>query len=233
MAAMARPKILIVEDDPDISELLQFNLEKNGYATYRAENGEEALGLARKQPPDLILLDLLLPGLNGLEVCRRLKRDPALQHTPIIMVTAKGEEMDRIVGLELGADDYIVKPFSIREIILRIQKILERKEKQPVSSWLQADGLSLDLEAHTAKAGENWLDLTATEFRLLAHLMRNRGRVQTREVLLDKVWGYSFEGYSRTIDTHIRRIRKKLDHFQYLIETVRGVGYRFKGTGSS
>jgi phosphate regulon transcriptional regulator PhoB len=227
---MGKAKILIVEDDPDISELLHFNLGKNGYDPLRAEDGEEALKLAQKHLPDLILLDILLPGLNGLEVCRRLKRDPALEHIPIIMVTAKGEEMDRIVGLELGADDYIVKPFSIREILLRIQKLLERREKQNLPSWLQADGLSLDLEAHTARKGEHRLDLTATEFRLLVHLMRTRGRVQTREVLLDKVWGYSFEGYSRTIDTHIRRIRKKLDDAQDLIETVRGVGYRFKAT---
>ncbi|HMK64731.1 MAG TPA: response regulator [Thermodesulfobacteriota bacterium] len=225
---MGKLKILIVEDDPDISELLQFNLGKSGYEPLRAENGEEALKLSQKHLPDLILLDILLPGLNGLEVCRRLKRDPALEHIPIIMVTAKGEEMDRVVGLELGADDYIVKPFSIREILLRIQKRLERRDKQHLPSLLQADGVSLDLEAHTARRGDHYLDLTATEFRLLAHLMRTRGRVQTREVLLDKVWGYSFEGYSRTIDTHIRRIRKKLEDSQELIETVRGVGYRFK-----
>ncbi len=226
---MAKPKILIVEDDPDISELIQFNLEKAGYQTVRAEDGEQALRLAQKHTPDLILLDLLLPGLNGLEVCRRLKRDPAMQHIPIMMVTAKGEEMDRVVGLELGADDYVVKPFSIREIILRIQKLLDRREKQAASSFLKADSLLLDLEAHTAKLSEKTLELTATEFRLLAHLMGNRGRVQTREILLDRVWGYSFEGYSRTIDTHIRRIRKKLKSHQNLIETVRGVGYRFKG----
>jgi DNA-binding response OmpR family regulator len=222
-------KILIVEDDPDILELLHFNLGKAGYQTIRAVDGEQALALAQEHKPDLILLDLLLPGLNGLEVCRRLKWNSDLQHLPIIMVTAKGEEMDRIVGLELGADDYIVKPFSIREIILRIQKVLERKEKKvPHSSYLKADSLLLDLEAHTAKLEGKGLDLTATEFRLLAHLMRNRGRVQTRDALLDKVWGYSFDGYSRTIDTHVRRIRKKLDIYQDLIETVRGVGYRFK-----
>ncbi len=226
---MAKPKILIVEDDPDISELIHFNLEKAGYQTVRAEDGEQALRLAQKHQPDLILLDLLLPGLNGLEVCRRLKRDPAMQHIPIMMVTAKGEEMDRVVGLELGADDYVVKPFSIREIILRIQKLLDRREKQEASSFLKVDPLLLDLEAHTAKLSEKTLELTATEFRLLVHLMGNRGRVQTREILLDRVWGYSFEGYSRTIDTHIRRIRKKLGSHQNLIETVRGVGYRFKG----
>jgi two-component system, OmpR family, phosphate regulon response regulator PhoB len=225
---MAKPKILIVEDDPDISELLDFNLQKAGYQTLQVESGEQALLAARKYSPDLVLLDLLLPGVDGLEVCRRMKRDPALQHTPIIMVTAKGEEMDRVVGLELGADDYVVKPFSVREIILRIQKQLDRAEKQGTPSFLKIDSLILDLEAHTAKLEEKPLDLTATEFRLLAHLMRSRGRVQTREILLDKVWGYSFEGYSRTIDTHIRRIRIKLGSYQNLIETVRGVGYRFK-----
>jgi two-component system, OmpR family, phosphate regulon response regulator PhoB len=225
---MAKPKILIVEDDPDISSLLDFNLQKAGYQTFQAASGEEALLSAQKYPPDLVLLDLLLPGLDGLEVCRRMKRDPALQHIPIVMVTAKGEEMDRVVGLELGADDYVVKPFSVREIILRIQKQLIRREKQGAPSLLKTGPLVLDLEAHTAKLEEKLLDLTATEFRLLAHLMRTRGRVQTREILLDKVWGYSFEGYSRTIDTHIRRIRIKLGSHQNLIETVRGVGYRFK-----
>jgi DNA-binding response OmpR family regulator len=225
---MAKPKILIVEDDPDISELIRFNIGKVGYQTVQAEDGEQALLMAQKHLPDLTLLDLLLPGVNGLEVCRQMKRDPALQHIPIIIVTAKAEEMDRVVGLELGADDYVVKPFSIREIILRIQKLLDRREKQMPPSILMADSLVLDLEAHTAKLGELVLELTATEFRLLVYLMQNRGRVQTREILLDRVWGYSFEGYSRTIDTHIRRIRIKLGLLQNLIETVRGVGYRFK-----
>jgi two-component system, OmpR family, phosphate regulon response regulator PhoB len=221
-------KILIVEDDRDILERLRFNLVKAGYETILAESGEEALVLTQENHPDLILLDLLLPGLNGLEVCRRLKRNPSLHHIPIIMVTAKGEETDRIVGLELGADDFIVKPFSIREIILRMQKILDRREKQPLPSFLKADSLLLDLEAYSARLEGQVLNFTATEFRLLAHLMRQRGRVQTREILLDKVWGYAFEGYSRTIDTHIRRIRKKLKTYQDYIETVRGVGYRFK-----
>jgi two-component system phosphate regulon response regulator PhoB len=228
-AKMAKSKILIVEDDPDILELLHYNLEKAGYETLRAENGEQALLLAEKNPLDLVLLDILMPGLNGLEVCRRMKRNSVLQHIPIMMITAKGEEMDRVVGLELGADDYVVKPFSIREIILRIQKLLERREKQASPSFLKAESLVLDPGAHTAKLDEKNLELTATEFRLLAHLMQTRGRVQTREILLDRVWGYSFEGYSRTIDTHIRRIRKKLGSHQDLIETVRGIGYRFKG----
>jgi two-component system phosphate regulon response regulator PhoB len=221
-------KILIVEDDPDIRELLRFNLEKAGYNLHLAEDGEKALALARKQAPDLILLDLMLPGVDGLEVCRTLKRDPDTEPVPIIMVTARGEEMDRVVGLELGADDYIVKPFSIREVLLRVRKLLDRQEKKAAPALLKADPLALDLDGHTARLGDQTLELTATEFRLLAHLLRYRGRVQTREVLLDKVWGYSFEGYARTIDTHIRRIRKKLEEHLDLIETVRGVGYRFR-----
>ena len=221
-------KILIVEDDPDIRELLRFNLEKAGYTLFLAEDGEKALTLARKHSPDIILLDLMLPGVDGLEVCRTLKKDPELQRIPVIMVTAKGEEMDRVVGLELGADDYVVKPFSLREVVLRIRKILDRGERQTAPSILKADPLVLDLDAHTARLDDQFLELTATEFRLLTYLLRHRGRVQTREMLLDRVWGYSFEGYARTIDTHIRRVRKKMGEAQNLIETVRGVGYRFQ-----
>jgi DNA-binding response OmpR family regulator len=220
--------ILIVEDDPDIRELLRFNLEKAGYTIFLAEDGEKALTLARRHTPQIILLDLMLPGVDGLEVCRILKRDPDLQRIPIIMVTAKGEEMDRVVGLELGADDYLVKPFSIRELTLRIRKLMDRREEEKTASVLRAGPLALDLDAHTARLGDRVLGLTATEFRLLAHLLRHRGRVQTRELLLDRVWGYSFEGYARTIDTHIRRLRKKLGDHQNLIETVRGLGYRFQ-----
>ena len=221
-------KILIVEDDPDIRELLRFNLEKAGYNLFLAEDGEKALTLARKHAPDIILLDLMLPGVDGLEVCRTLKKDPELQRIPVMMVTAKGEEMDRVVGLELGADDYVVKPFSLREVVLRIRKILARGEKQAASAILKAGPLFLDLDAHTARLDDQFLELTATEFRLLTYLLRHRGRVQTREMLLDRVWGYSFEGYARTIDTHIRRLRKKMGAAQNLIETVRGVGYRFQ-----
>ena len=221
-------KILIVEDDPDIRELLRFNLEKAGYTLFLAEDGEKVLALARKHSPELILLDLMLPGVDGLEVCRTLKKDPELQRIPIIMVTAKGEEMDRVVGLELGADDYVVKPFSLREVVLRIRKVLDRREKQTAPAILKADPLVLDLSAHTARLDDQLLELTATEFRLLTYLLRHRGRVQTREMLLDRVWGYSFEGYARTIDTHIRRVRKKMGEAQNLIETVRGIGYRFQ-----
>jgi two-component system phosphate regulon response regulator PhoB len=226
---MIAPKILIVEDDPDILELLRYNLSKEGYQVILAQEGEKAFTLTQKHLPDLILLDLMLPGLNGREVCRRFKSDPQTQNIPVIMVTAKGEEMDRVVGLELGAEDYIVKPFSIRELILRVQKVLSRSEAIPAAPTLLKSGpLILDLGAHKARLGEIPLEFTATEFKLLVHLLRNRGRVQTREILLDKVWGYTFEGYSRTIDTHVRRIRRKLAEYQDLIETVRGVGYRFK-----
>jgi two-component system, OmpR family, phosphate regulon response regulator PhoB len=221
-------KILIVEDDPDIRELLRFNLEKAGYNLYLAEDGEKALTLARKHSPDIILLDLMLPGMDGLEVCRTLKKDPELQRIPVMMVTAKGEEMDRVVGLELGADDYVVKPFSLREVVLRIRKVLDRREKQAAPAILKADSLVLDLDAHSARLDDQFLELTATEFRLLTYLLRHQGRVQTREMLLDRVWGYSFEGYARTIDTHIRRLRKKMGAAQNLIETVRGIGYRFQ-----
>ena len=221
-------KILIVEDDPDIRELLRFNLEKAGYNLFLAEDGEKALTLARKHAPDIILLDLMLPGVDGLEVCRTLKKDPELQRIPVMMVTAKGEEMDRVVGLELGADDYVVKPFSLREVVLRIRKMLDRREKQAAPAILKAGPLFLDLDAHTVRLEDQFLELTATEFRLLTYLLRHRGRVQTREMLLDRVWGYSFEGYARTIDTHIRRLRKKMGAAQNLIETVRGVGYRFQ-----
>jgi two-component system phosphate regulon response regulator PhoB len=224
----AMSKILIVEDDPDIRELLRFNLEKAGYTLFLAEDGEKAIALTRKHSPEIILLDLMLPGVDGLEVCRTLKKDPELQHIPIIMVTAKGEELDRVVGLELGADDYVVKPFSLREVGLRIRKILDRREKQAAPAILKADPLVLDLDAHTARLDDQLLELTATEFRLLTYLLRHRGRVQTREILLDRVWGYSFEGYARTIDTHIRRVRKKMGEAQNLIETVRGIGYRFR-----
>ena len=221
-------KILIVEDDETLRSVLRYNLVKEGYQSVLAGDGLQALDLARQEKPDLIILDLMLPGMDGLEVCRALKRDRETASVPIIMVTARGEEMDRVVGLELGADDYVVKPFSVREVILRIRKILDRQEKREAVSLLKADPLVLDLDGHTARLGDKNLELTATEFRLLSHLLRHRGRVQTREVLLDKVWGYSFEGYARTIDTHIRRIRKKLQGHQDLIETVRGVGYRFQ-----
>lgn len=222
--------VLIVEDDEDILQLLIHHLQGAGLDVLSSRDGYEALSLARQHLPQLVLLDLMLPSLDGLEVCRQLKQGAATKAIPIIMLTARGEEIDRVVGLELGADDYVVKPFSPRELILRIRAILRRSAPEPEgeSIW-QEEGLRVDLEAHRVLVDLEEIPLTATEFKLLVELIRNRGKVQTRDQLLDKVWGYHFEGYARTVDTHVRRLRQKLGPYSEWIETVRGVGYRCKG----
>jgi len=226
---MTKDTILIVEDDEDIVELLAFNLQNAGFATETAKDGYEALAKARRTPPAGIILDLMLPGLDGFEVCKELKRDAKVAGAPIIMLTARGEEVDRIVGLELGADDYVVKPFSPRELILRLRAVLKRHAPEPEKRQVLArDGLSVDMGAHRVSLGGEEVALTATEFRLLAELFQSAGRVLTRDRLLNSVWGYEFEGYARTVDTHVRRLRQKLGPFSNMIETVRGVGYRFK-----
>ena len=225
---MTKHVILIIEDEQDIRELLIYNLQKEGYATMYCGDGAAGLEKARLQQPDLILLDLMLPGLDGLSVCRELERDRNTASIPIIMLTAKGEEMDRVVGLELGADDYMVKPFSVRELLLRIRNILKRHAGAVTDERIARHGVSLDVGAHKATVEGASLTLTATEFRLLENLLRHAGQVRTREQLLDDVWGYHFEGYARTVDTHMRRLRGKLDSAAALVETVRGVGYRFK-----
>ena len=226
---MSKDSILIVEDDEDIVELLAFNLQSAGFAAETARDGYEALAKARRNPPAGIILDLMLPGLDGFEVCKELKRDPKTAAAPIIMLTARGEEVDRIVGLELGADDYVVKPFSPRELVLRLRSVLKRHAPEPEKRQVLArDGLSVDLAAHRVSLDGAEVALTATEFKLLAELFQSAGRVLTRDRLLNSVWGYEFEGYARTVDTHIRRLRQKLGHFADMIETVRGVGYRFK-----
>ena len=221
--------ILIVEDDRDILELIVWHLKAEGYRVIAADDGAKGYELAGREKPDLIILDLMLPSMDGLEICKRLKRSEPFEHVPVIMLTAKGEEVDRIVGFELGADDYMVKPFSPRELLLRIRAILRRAdgatEKNPV---IRHKALAIDLEKHTVMMGETLLELTVTEFNLLLELVQNKGRVRTRDQLLDRVWGYRFEGYHRTVDTHIRRLRQKLGHFADDIETVRGIGYRFK-----
>lgn len=226
---MPKDSILIVEDDDDIVELLAFNLRAAGFVTDTARDGYEALAKARRTPPAGVILDLMLPGLDGFEVCRELKRDPATATAAIIMLTARGEEVDRIVGLELGADDYVVKPFSPRELILRLRAVLKRHapdvEKRQL---LSRDGLNVDLAAHRVQLHGAEVALTATEFKLLVELFQSSGRVLTRDRLLNAVWGYEFEGYARTVDTHVRRLRQKLGDMADLIETVRGVGYRFK-----
>ncbi|MCL1890016.1 MAG: response regulator transcription factor [Desulfovibrionaceae bacterium] len=224
---MSNQSILIVEDEKDIRELLAFNLKREGFTVLEAGDGERALVLAQEKKPGLILLDLMLPGLDGLNVCKALKRDEITAGIPLIMLTAKGEEVDRIVGLELGAADYVVKPFSVREVILRIRAVLRRNEDTS-AALLCCGEITMDTEKHKALAEGMPLELTITEFRLLEDLLRHKGRARSREQLLNTVWGYSFEGYARTVDTHVRRLRAKLGKTAVLIETVRGLGYRAK-----
>ncbi len=226
---MQKERILIVEDEADIRDLIAFNLEREGFETITAEDGVQGIELARAQKPDVILLDVMMPKKDGFQVCRELERDAHTAHIPIIMLTARGEEVDRIVGLELGADDYVVKPFSVRELILRIRVILRRQQQAQAGPSLQKHGISLDPAAHTVNVQGQLTELTATEFRLLEDIMRHAGTVRTREQLLNSVWGYQFEGYARTVDTHVRRLRAKLGECSDTLETVRGVGYRFRG----
>jgi two-component system, OmpR family, phosphate regulon response regulator PhoB len=187
------------------------------------------LELAKKERPSLVILDLMLPGMDGKDICRALKSNPLTQSIPILMLTAKAEEVDRVIGLELGADDYVTKPFSPRELVLRVKAILRRKEVGQESEKLVRIGdLLIDIDRHHVSIKKSPIQLTSTEFKLLVELASKRGRVQTREHLLDRVWGYTYEGYARTVDTHIRRLREKLGSLGGHIETIRGVGYRFK-----
>jgi two-component system phosphate regulon response regulator PhoB len=225
---MVRPKILVVDDEPDIVEVVRYNLAKADFEVLTAQDGERALEIARSQRPALVVLDLMLPGIDGEEVCRLLKQEEATRAIPILMLTAKGQEVDRIVGLELGADDYVVKPFSPRELVLRVRAILRRSQEAGPEGVAQAGPLTVDVKGHRALLNEVPLDLTATEFKLLTTLISRRGRVQSRDDLLHSVWGYDYAGYGRTVDTHIRRLREKLNAAADMIETVRGVGYRFK-----
>jgi len=223
-------KVLVVEDHRDTRELLKYNLTAAGFDVAAADNGRSGLSLAAAFKPNIILLDLMMPGIDGLEVCRQLKADPDLARIPVVMLTAKGEEIDKIVGLELGADDYVVKPFSPRELVLRVKAILRRSgtgEPSTPQLW-ERDGLKVDFEAHKLTLDGQEISLTATEFKLLAVLISEPGKVQTRDHLLNTVWDTHFEGYSRTVDTHVRRLRKKLAEYADQIETIRGVGYRFK-----
>ena len=224
-------KILIVEDEPDIAELLVYNLHQAGFETITAFNGEDALKHVNIQSPDLILLDLLLPGVDGLDICRILKNSRATADIPVIMLTAKGEKTDRIVGLELGADDYITKPFSPREVVLRIRAVQRRMQGTGTSAavkQLRIHDLVIDLDKHQVFNRRQKVDLTATEFKLLALLAGAPGRVFTRDLLMNELWGDNYFAVDRTVDTHISRLRRKLGHLSDAIETVRGVGYRFK-----
>lgn len=222
-------RILIVEDDPDIAESLTYNLGREGLKTQVAESGEKGLRLAleSKDPPALIVLDLMLPGMSGMELCRRLRRETVTEKTPIIILTAKASESDKVLGLELGADDYMIKPFSVKELIARIRAVLRRSEPEEGAKY--DDGqLSIEFaDMRVACGGEN-VRLTKKEFALLEALAKSPDRLVPRQKLLDDVWGYSYFGDTRTLDVHIRRLRQKLGDCAVRIETVVGVGYRFK-----
>jgi two-component system, OmpR family, phosphate regulon response regulator PhoB len=220
-------KILVVEDEKDIVDLLRFNLKQAGHDPDVATTGEEALSHVARVRPDLVLLDLMLPDLPGTEICRRIKNDPRTRHVPVIMVTARSDEVDRLVGFELGADDFVTKPFSVRELLLRVRAVLRRGapgEPEPVRERLGP--VRIDEVAHRAYVAEREIELTALEFKLLATLMARAGRLQTREMLLRDVWQVNGEPQTRTVDTHVKRLREKLGEGRDLIETVRGAGYR-------
>jgi two-component system phosphate regulon response regulator PhoB len=227
-------RILVVEDEADIRQILAYNLGQAGYEMLVADRGEAGLALSRDKRPDLVVLDLMLPDMSGLDVCRNLKSDASLRDIPIIMLTARSEEIDRVVGFELGADDYVVKPFSVRELSLRIQAVLRRSRGQaamldsPQEEGQMAFGhLRVDRSAHRAWVDGNEIALTPLEMKLLWILYERRGRVQTRGTLLDAVWETNPENNTRTVDTHIKRLREKLGPAGDYVETVRGIGYRF------
>ena len=229
--------ILVVEDEGDIRQILAYNLGQAGHQVLTAENGSVALELARKERPALVLLDLMLPDTSGLDVCRQLKSDATLKHTPVIMLTARSEEIDRVVGFELGADDYVVKPFSVRELVLRIQAVLRRAQTTTgatdavdAAAELLFGRLRVDRSAHRTWVEDEEIMLTPLEMKLLWTLYQRRGRVQTRATLLDEVWESSPENNTRTVDTHIKRLREKLGAAGVYVETVRGIGYRFAST---
>ena len=226
---MTRP-VLIIEDDPDISESLKYNLEREGLATVVAATGEQGLveALNERNPPLLIMLDLMLPGMSGSELCRRFRREPLTRRTPIIMLTAKGSESDRVAGLDLGADDYVTKPFSVRELLARVRAVLRRADEAGTQSY-EDDHLTIDFSDIRTVCNGRKVKLTNKEFSLLSVLARSPDRVITRQQLLDSVWGYSYYGDARTLDVHIRRLRQKLEECGDCIETVVGVGYRFTG----
>ncbi len=221
--------ILVVDDEQDIVDLIEHHLKQSGFSVMTALDGPSGLERARKERPSLIILDLMLPEMDGKDICRALKSNPSTQSIPVLMLTAKAEEVDRIVGFELGADDYVAKPFSPRELVLRVKAILRRKEvTQEGAKTIQIGDLLIDIDRHDVSIKKKAVRLTSTEFKLLVELASKRGRVQTREHLLARVWGYTYEGYARTVDTHIRRLREKLGSLGDLIETIRGVGYRFR-----
>jgi two-component system phosphate regulon response regulator PhoB len=225
-------RILVVEDEADLAELLAFNLRQAGHTVVVAHDGSTALAEIRRQRPDLVLLDLMLPDIGGLEVCRRLRRDKDTIRIPVVMLTAKGEEVDRVVGFEVGADDYVVKPFSPRELVLRVDAILRRAQtpavEAPEQQTIAIGRMLIDVPAHEVSVDGETIPLTALEFRLLMDLATRIGRVQSRDALLERVWGYAPGIETRTVDTHVKRLREKLGAASEHIGTVRGVGYRIR-----
>ncbi len=230
MQKPAQVRILVVDDEPDILNLLEYNLKRAGFQAILAKDGPEAIEAAKAHRPDLVLLDIMLPDMEGTEVLRRLKALEATSLIPVIMLTAKGEEVDKIVGFELGAEDYITKPFSPRELILRVKAVLKRSSErpEPQDKVISYNELSIDLSRHKVTVAGKPVELSSTEFRLLTELMQAKGRVLTRDTLLDRAWGRDCFVIPRTVDTHVRRLRSKLGAAGEYIETVRGAGYRFK-----
>ncbi|MBN1928825.1 MAG: response regulator transcription factor [Chlorobiaceae bacterium] len=230
---MSDTTILIVEDDRNLAGLLKYNLEKAGYVCVHAASGEEALEQLRQHAVNLVLLDVMLPGIDGFEVCRRIRQDVQYSDLPIVMLTAKGEEIDKVFGFELGIDDYVVKPFSPRELNLRIRAILkrDRRNRSNVQEVLRAGSIEIDIGRHIATLDGRPLALTLMEFKLLALLLKRRGQAQTRDVLLSDVWDVDKSINTRTIDTHVTRLREKLGESGKLIKTVRGLGYKFDEGG--
>ena len=226
-------RILIIEDEPDIRKTIDYNLSKESYEVFQAASIAEGEQAIQQHKPDLVILDLMLPDGSGLTLCRDIKSDPATKNTLVILLTAKADELDRVIGFELGADDYVTKPFSVRELILRVKAILKRRaseELQPADPSYTFGALTLNLEAHQVFINDLEVGFTALEFRLLKHLIDRKGRVQSRDQLLEEVWGYSAEVTTRTVDTHIKRLREKLGSAGEYIQTIRGVGYRFSKT---
>jgi two-component system phosphate regulon response regulator PhoB len=221
--------VLVVEDEKDLAELIAFHLEKEGFRPVVVHDGQAALKEARSSKPDLVLLDLMLPGMMGTEVCRLLKGSPETAGVPVVMLTAKGEEIDRVVGFEMGADDYVVKPFSTRELMLRVRAVLRRSGEKPAQGAVLTIGpLVIDTERHQVVVSGEEVLLTSTEYKLLMNLAQRIGRVQSRELLLQNVWGYNYFGDTRTVDTHLTRLRTKLGAAGELIKTVRGFGYKLE-----
>ena len=227
----AARKVLIVEDDPDLSQIIAYNVRQAGHIALTSATGMDALRLVKSEQPAVVLLDLMLPDMPGEEVCRAIRRDPSVDSCGIVIVSAKGEEIDRVVGLELGADDYVVKPFSPRELMLRVSALVRRMSHDGPISAPPSDGrfgeLRIDRDAHRVWVADQEIELTALEFRLLTTLAERRNRVQTRGMLVNDVWGADADVTARAVDTHVKRLREKLGSVGHYVETVRGVGYRF------